>query len=88
MRIGLNLPDPQRISAETAPSAPKGGKIADGDSDSDSFSNDTVSLSTLATRALQSPPLRQDKVASLQHAVDSGLYQIDPKSIADAMVAR
>ena len=86
MRIGLNLPDPQRVSAEKSGSVsvPQGAPISD--SGSDGFSGDTVSLSALANQALQSPEIRQDKVNSLQNQIDSGAYQVNLKSIADAML--
>jgi flagellar biosynthesis anti-sigma factor FlgM len=35
---------------------------------------------------MSSPAVRQDKVESLQQAISSGKYQLDPDKIAGAMI--
>jgi flagellar biosynthesis anti-sigma factor FlgM len=87
MRIGLNSPDPQRVSTETSTSSAavrQAGK-APGE-DADSFSSDTVTLSALASRALQMPEVRQERVDSLRQSIASGQYEVDAHSIAGAML--
>jgi flagellar biosynthesis anti-sigma factor FlgM len=88
MRIGLNTPDPQGISAqkpanssaaashESRPSAENG----------DVSLHDAASLSALATRALQTPEIRQDRVDSLRQSIASGQYRFDAKASAEAML--
>jgi flagellar biosynthesis anti-sigma factor FlgM len=88
MRIGLNTPDLHSVSSETATSSTAAGKTrpAAGE-DGDSFPEDTVTISSLAARALQTPDVRHDQVASLQQSVSDGQYELDPSAIAEAMLA-
>jgi flagellar biosynthesis anti-sigma factor FlgM len=88
MRIGLNPPDPQGISTEKTATSPAGVRQASNASleDTDAFSSDTVTLSTLASRAMQTPEVRQDQVASLQQSIATGQYTIDPQGIAAAIL--
>jgi len=86
MRIGLNPPDPQGIASEQASSAVVGRTGKASTESTDSFSGDTLTLSTLAGRALQMPEVRQEKVASLQQSIAAGQYKIDAGSIAAAML--
>jgi flagellar biosynthesis anti-sigma factor FlgM len=88
MRIGLNSPDLPGASNETAAtSATAAGKPRAASSDAgDSFPEDTVTISSLALRALQTPDLRHDQVSSLQQSVADGHYQLDPSAIAEAML--
>jgi len=88
MRIGLNSPDPQRVSTEQ-PSTSSAGVRQTGRAqgeDADTFSSDSLSLSTLANRALQMPEVRQEKVDSLRQSIASGQYAVDAQSIAGAML--
>jgi len=88
MRIGLNTPVPEGVSSErTSDSAVStNAKSAASAQNADAFASDTVSLSALASKALQSPEIRQDKVDSLRQQIESGQYQVDAKSIADAIL--
>jgi flagellar biosynthesis anti-sigma factor FlgM len=88
MRIGPNSPDLQRISNETAASSTTAaGKTRPASSeDGDSFPEDTVTISSLALRASQTPDIRHDLVGSLQQSVSNGEYQLDPSAIAEAML--
>jgi flagellar biosynthesis anti-sigma factor FlgM len=88
MRIGLNSPDLQNVSNETATAstaAPGKPRPASGDN-ADSFPEDTVSISSLSVRALQTPEVRHDQVESLQQSVSHGEYELDPSAIAEAML--
>ena len=88
MRIGLNTPDPQGISTEkaradsaTLPSA------APNTSDGATVVSDTVSLSSLASRALKTPEIRQDRVDALQQQIKNGAYKVDARAVATAMLS-
>jgi flagellar biosynthesis anti-sigma factor FlgM len=50
------------------------------------LSADSVSIGSLAAKALESPAMRQDKIDSLRDAVNSGQYAAEPTKIAAAMV--
>ncbi len=50
------------------------------------LSSDSASIGTLASQALKSPEVRQDKVDSLRLAVTSGQYEVDPEKIASSIV--
>jgi negative regulator of flagellin synthesis FlgM len=47
---------------------------------------DTTSLASLVSTALSSPEVRQGRVDNLRQAISNGEYQIDPSSVAAAMV--
>jgi len=88
MRIGPNISDLQGISssrADNSSSLASAGKSA-GVEQTESFPEDMVSLSSLKSKAMQTPDVREEKVASLQQSVASGLYQLNPKAIAAAMM--
>ena len=88
MRIGLNTPDPQGISTEKAragSTALPNSAVQAGDSATEV--RDTVSLSSLASRVLQTPEIRQDKVDSLQQQINGGEYKVDAHAIAAAMLS-
>ena len=88
MRIGPNLPDLQGVSTNRAEnsSAAAGKTSVESSSDSESFAEDTVSISSLAAKAMQMPATREDKVDSFRQSVASGQYELDPDAIAAAMV--
>jgi flagellar biosynthesis anti-sigma factor FlgM len=90
MRIDLNQTAASQIATEpnaqqvNANSVPASG-VAGGE-DRTTFTSDAQSLSSLVRSAMSSPETREDKVASLQHAVSSGTYQLDPGEIATSMI--
>ncbi len=86
MRIGLNAPNPPDISTDRASTPATSTQSAPSTQPVDKFSGDSVSLNSLAARALQLPEIRQDKVDSLQQQIASGEYRLDPQKIADAMM--
>ncbi|MFZ1132693.1 MAG: flagellar biosynthesis anti-sigma factor FlgM [Terriglobales bacterium] len=91
MRIQLNTPDPQSISAEQASKSsttPVGQTGSAAASDKTSLTQDTVTLSSLATQALAQPEVRQSQVDSLRESIGSGQYKLDPSEIADAILGR
>ncbi len=50
------------------------------------LSSDTVSLSSLVERAMQSTATRQEKVEAVRASLQDGSYQIDTNAIATAML--
>jgi negative regulator of flagellin synthesis FlgM len=57
-----------------------------GDDDAASLSLNHTSMQSLASQALSSPAIRQDKVEALRQAIANGTYQLAPEQIADAMI--
>jgi flagellar biosynthesis anti-sigma factor FlgM len=90
MRIGPNIPDLQDVSperAEGSASSTNAARTASGE-ESESFPEDTVTISSLTNQALQMPEVRQDMVDSLSQSVSSGQYRLDPSMIAAALVGQ
>jgi len=88
MRIGWNSTDLQGISGQT-PDSPSSKTKTVNPASTDSWetlSQDTVTISSLAARALETPAIRQEQVDSLHEQVMSGQYQIDPNAIAEAIL--
>jgi anti-sigma28 factor (negative regulator of flagellin synthesis) len=88
MRIGSQISDLQGASTpRTAGSSPAAQATrAASNAVTDTFLEDMVSVSSLTTRALQTPAVRQDVVDSLQQSYASGQYGLDPSAIAAAML--
>lgn len=45
-----------------------------------------ASIDSLVSAAMNTPAIRQDKVASLQQAISNGTYKLDPQQIAASML--
>ena len=90
MRIEANNPDPQSVATEQttkkSPAAVTNQLESTFSSDQTTLSEDSVSLSALATQALNQPEVRQNLVNSLRESVNNGLYRLDPSTIAGAIV--
>ena len=90
MRIDLNRTAANDVAAEqqtkqvAAAEHSKTNAVAH--EDTTSFSTDSVAVSDLTAKALQTPEVRQDKVNSLRQAVQNGSYKVDPQAVADAML--
>ena len=54
--------------------------------DRTTLTSDTASVNSLVNVAMNSPEVRQDKVDSLQQAINSGQYKLDPTAIAASML--
>jgi flagellar biosynthesis anti-sigma factor FlgM len=57
-----------------------------GGGDRTTLSSSSSSVSSLVGTAMNSPEIREDKVASLKQAIDSGQYKLDPTAIASSMI--
>jgi negative regulator of flagellin synthesis FlgM len=55
--------------------------------DRTTLTSDTASLASLVSTALSSPEVRQGRVDNLRQAISNGEYQVDPASVAAAMVS-
>ncbi|HEX4283530.1 MAG TPA: flagellar biosynthesis anti-sigma factor FlgM [Terracidiphilus sp.] len=90
MRVDLTNVAANQIAAETNPKQVSGANVASSDlsgsEDRTSFKSDMQSLNSLVGKAMGSPEIRDEKVASLQQAISSGNYKLDPQAIAGAMI--
>jgi flagellar biosynthesis anti-sigma factor FlgM len=73
----------QQVGTQAASSAKSQGVAQD---DRTTLSSDTTSVASLVSSALSSPEIRQGRVDNLRQAISNGEYQVDPASIAAAMV--
>ncbi|HSY37734.1 MAG TPA: flagellar biosynthesis anti-sigma factor FlgM [Acidobacteriaceae bacterium] len=71
------------VKADASPSAKSHGISSD---DRTTLTSDTTSLASLVSAALSSPEVRQGRVDNLRQAISNGEYQVDPSSVAAAMV--
>jgi negative regulator of flagellin synthesis FlgM len=75
-----NEPNSKQVQAGTVPaSEPESG-------DRTTLTSGSGSVSSLVSEAMNSPEVRQDKVQSLQQAISSGQYKLEPDKIAGAMI--
>ncbi|KAA6464440.1 flagellar biosynthesis anti-sigma factor FlgM [Acidobacteria bacterium AB60] len=90
MRIDLNSSAASQISSDqdtrqvASGGANKTAYIAQ--EDRTTLTSDSADVQSLVGVAMQSPDIRQDKVASLRQAVNSGQYKLDPAQIAGAIL--
>jgi len=74
-------PDQKQVKAKNLPATE-----VNGEGDRTTLTSGSGPVSALVSEAMSSPEIRQDKVQSLQQAISSGQYQIDPDKIAGAMI--
>lgn len=89
MRIDLYNSSASQVSSDPSSqqvSASKTATTATSSEDRATLSSDSTSVSSLASTALSSPEIRQDKVDSLKQSISSGQYQIDPDQIAASII--
>ena len=87
MRIDSNFPLQRGSETEkTSKSSVAGRSRSSQISEKPALGEDSVDLSSLAAKALETPEVRQDKVDSLRQAIQGGTYSVDPQQIADAMI--
>jgi negative regulator of flagellin synthesis FlgM len=75
----------QQVGAQAGAQSSAGTQGVSQD-DRATLSSDTTSVSSLVSTALSSPEVRQGMVDSLRQVISNGQYQVDPTSIAAAMV--
>jgi len=75
----------QRVGAQAAAQSSAKSQGISND-DRTTLTSDTTSLASLVSTALSSPEVRQGRVDNLRQAISNGEYQIDPSSVAGAIV--
>ena len=87
MRINGQTPISNAIvSGRSEKSTKTPNSAAANPQDETSFSSASMSISALQAQALQTPEIRQDRVASLKAAISNGTYALEPDKIAEAML--
>jgi flagellar biosynthesis anti-sigma factor FlgM len=90
MRIDLTNSAASQILNETPAQQVSGQGAAvsqpTGSEDRTTLTSGQASVSALVSSAMTTPEIREDKVASLQRAIASGQYELDPAKIAASMV--
>lgn len=89
MKVDLNTLSQPLSALERQPGAPasSAGAAAQGASeDRVTLSSTLAGVESLTAQAMQTPKVRQDKVAALQLAVRNGSYELDPVQIAAAVI--
>lgn len=76
-----NEPGSQKVGTQNS-HAPE---LAGGE-DRATLTSGSASVDSLVSAAMNTPEIRQDKVASLQQSISSGQYQLDPQKIAASMI--
>jgi flagellar biosynthesis anti-sigma factor FlgM len=87
MRIDSNFPLQRGAETEKSNKASAGKFVPAQTEGSHESGEDSVTLSSLASKALDTPEVRQDKVDSLRAAIQNGSYSVDPNQTADAMLS-
>ena len=88
MRIDSNFPLQRGAETEKSKKASVAGNFVPTQTEgSHESGEDSVTLSSLASKALDTPEVRQDKVDSLRTAIQNGSYTVDPDQTADAMLS-
>jgi flagellar biosynthesis anti-sigma factor FlgM len=73
-----------RGANKVSSSGPTGAQAAT--EDRISFHSGSLSVQSLTSQAMNTPPIRQDKVAELSQSVANGSYQPDAGSIAGGII--
>ncbi len=81
----VNQPPADRVAKPISTASSVGATTITGDHAT--LNSASSSVASLVTKALQTPEIRQDKVDAVRQSISNGSYQIDPKQIADAMIA-
>lgn len=87
MRIDSNFPLQRGNETEKSNKSVAGKFVPSQAEGSHESGEDSVTLSSLASKALDTPEVRQDKVDSLRSAIQNGSYTVDPDQTADAMLS-
>ena len=90
MRIDLYNSIASQIASESTPAKVNSGKVQSTGSldpeDRTTLTSGSSSLQALVSEAMNTRPIRSDKVSALQQAISSGQYKLDPVAIAGAMI--
>ncbi|HEY2856818.1 MAG TPA: flagellar biosynthesis anti-sigma factor FlgM [Terracidiphilus sp.] len=90
MRIDLYNSLASQIASESTPGKVNSGDVKSADSsapeDRTTLTSGSASIQALVSEAMNTRPIRTDKVVALQHAISSGEYKLDPEAIAGSMI--
>lgn len=91
MKIDVNSPA-VNLGANTSAAAKKvtaasATGVESGTVDRTTFHNDSLSVGSLTSQAMQTPEIRQDQVSAISQSVQDGTYKTDASKTADAIVA-
>jgi len=89
MKVDLNSLAASQIALERGAKQVSNGSLTSAQAateDRISIHSDSLSVQSLATQALNSPSIRQDKVDALRQSVTSGTYKPEASKTADAMI--
>jgi flagellar biosynthesis anti-sigma factor FlgM len=90
MRVDLYNSAASEISSEPSSKQVQSSSVTPSDSgdggDRTTLTSGADPVSALVSGAMSSPDVRQDRVQSLQQAVSSGSYKLEPDQIAGAMI--
>jgi flagellar biosynthesis anti-sigma factor FlgM len=87
MRIDLNSVSRGAAAEKSDQAVLRNNKTRSENTQTSGDPEDKVSLSSLVQQVLQAPETRQAKVENLRQAVQSGQYSVDPKQIAESILA-
>jgi negative regulator of flagellin synthesis FlgM len=83
-QLSSDLSSQQVGTQASATASAKSQRISN--DDRTTLTSDTTSLASLVSTALSSPAVRQGRVDNLRQAISNGEYQVEPASVAAAMV--
>ena len=88
MKIDINAPLTSGISAKQPAKATPAAESRDYASPQDrtTLSVDSVAVSALQARALETPPIRSDRVAALRLSIQRGAYHVDTHKAAEGIL--
>jgi negative regulator of flagellin synthesis FlgM len=90
MRIDLYSSAAGQLGHDANPSQVKAGNAAPVQSgaaeDRTTLTSGSASVESLVSAAMNTPEIRQDKIAALQQAISNGSYKLDPQQIAASML--
>src|SRR5271154_6529724 len=87
MKVELNRSTLDSVAAPQAtPAEISGDNALAASEDTATLSTDKASIEALTAQALNSPEIRQDKVAALRQMIANGEYSLQPEGIAEAMI--
>jgi flagellar biosynthesis anti-sigma factor FlgM len=88
MKIGLDssTPDPIVTPRGNNNDATSTNQVHNAGEDTTALAFDRTNIGALASQAMASADVRQDKVDALRQAINSGQYKVEPDKVADAML--
>jgi len=86
MRIDGNGSIPNQIAAERSEKAEQKARVRQSDAERSKLPADTVAMSSLQARAMETPPIRYERVQAVRNAVQNGDYRMEASETAEGMM--